>query len=129
MHLRLVAPADVAKILLDPANKGYEPGVVRGLLEQSADRGHTHEIIDSDTLPTDQLHQLYDGVSALAMRLHVRVSPVFGSARKSGQADFGTKIPALLLYDEKGGKLIGVSPHQTKGGPLETIVGFLQSST
>jgi hypothetical protein len=60
--------------------------------------------------------------------LGIELSAVFGSARKSGVDDFGTTVPALLVYEEKGGKLLAVYPHRKARGPVQTIVGFLRQS-
>ena len=102
------------QILVGPANDGYEPDKVRRRLEELEDRGHAYEILDSDALSTEARLRFYDDASAVAVRWHVRISSVFGSARKSGHSGFGTSGPALLVYDETGETLNEVYPHGAK---------------
>ena len=125
MYLLLVAPAQHEKILDVPQNHGYEQGHVLEVLGLLAGRGILCEWLDSTGLSRDQLDALYWETAALATRSHVQVSRVFGSRRKSGVCGFGTSVPALLVYDSKGGVLQTVFPHASKRGPLVTIAGFL----
>lgn len=127
MHLRLIAPSDMGKVLDDPANEGFDLGWIHQLLEQLRGRGHSYEVVDSDTLPEEARQSTYLDAASRALRLRIRISQVFGSRRQSGASGFGTMVPALLVHEHEGGSLIDVYPHTLKDGPMTTIRGFLEA--
>ncbi len=125
MHLILVAPAELTKILDVPANREYAPQRVLDLLDTLAAHGVGWDSLDSSAVFPERLSALYWEAAIVAMQLHIQVSRVFGSRRMSGLSGFGTQVPALLTYDLKGGLLTGVFPHSRRRGPLVTITSFL----
>jgi hypothetical protein len=124
-HLHLMAPPDPGTIIDDPANVDYDPAVVSRLLAQHAAEGDS---VDAKPVSEQQREGIYWAVASQARRLGVELSAVFGSRRKSGVDDFGSTVPALLVYEEKGGKLLAVYPHRKDSGPVQTIVRFLRQS-
>jgi hypothetical protein len=57
------------------------------------------------------------------------VSRVFGSGRQSGVDWFGKEVPALLVYESEGGKLVDIRPHSHKHDPVDvTIMDYFAST-
>lgn len=121
----LIAPPDGQEVIDIPANRGYEPEVVRGRLAQLVAAGH---VVVDEPLSEQDRQNAYFRAAGAAHVLRVEMSRVFGSRRRSGADAFGKEIPALLVYASPGGKLIGIYPHSHKHDPVETtIVDYLTS--
>ena len=124
-HLVLIAPSGTTKILEGPENGGYEDGAVRALLARVEAHGDSYEIVDSDRLSEEDRERRYFEAGVRAAALRIRLTRHFGSRSESGASGFGREVPALLVYDERGGTVVDVYPHSRAGGPLETIADFL----
>lgn len=121
-----VAPANADEVLGIPANEGYDALVVVGHLQRLASSGHTFA---AEPVSEQQRQQLYFESASQASRLRIQVSRVFGSQRQSGVAWFGTKVPALLVYEAPRRKLVGIYPHSRKGDPIDTtILSYLMAA-
>jgi hypothetical protein len=124
-RLQLLAPSDPALIMDIPANLGYEPSEIGRLLAERAARGDT---VDTNPVSNADRESIYFAVATQAHLLGIKVSQVFGSRKHSGAEGFGTTVPALLVYEHGGGRLLGVFPHQTSPGVIHTIVQFLTTA-
>jgi hypothetical protein len=125
MFYVLIAPPDEDEVIDIPANRGYDADLVRGHLARLAADGHT--VVD-EPLSEEQRRNAYFDASNQARLLHVEVSRVFGSRRRSGVDWFGKVVPALLVYESEGGKIVGIYPHSHKHDPVDTtIVDYLES--
>jgi hypothetical protein len=126
MFYVLIAPSDDYGVLDIPANRGYNPEVVRTHLEQLAAEGH---MVTSEPVADNERKNAYFAAASQAGRLGIQVSRVFGTRRHSGVDCFGKEVPALLVYDYEGGKLVDIYPHSHKHDSVaETIVGYLAAA-
>lgn len=58
------------------------------------------------------------------------MSRVFGSRQRSGVDWFGKQVPALLVYESEGGRLVGIYPYSHKHDPVDTtIMNYLASAS
>ena len=127
MHHKLIyptsgaffVPAESAGIVTTPQNVGFDPEHVLSRLRSAAP--HTFEALDAEALAPEERSSLYgDAVIAAGNRYAIR--QVFGSRKNSGMHDFGTDIPALLVYDD--GRPVEVFPHPAASS-FATIRGYV----
>ena len=82
-----------------------------------------------ERISDEQREDTYYDASVQASRLGIQISRVFGSQQQSGVHGFGTRVPALLVHDSEGGKLVDVYPHSHKHDPVDTtILDYLESA-
>jgi hypothetical protein len=127
MHFTLICRPDVTDVYQSPENQGYHYARFVETFERSVARGHSYEIIDTSDWSDQDRDRIYidGGVAAAGNRY--RVARVFGS-NSNGGADFGWRVPALLVYNDRGDTYpADVYPHEFKDGRIETIAAFLAS--
>lgn len=126
-HLVLIAPSHRAEVLVDDrANAGYDDAAIRVLLERAAGQGDSFEVVDADGLSEADREKRYFEAGVRAAALRIRLSDHFGEHGERGRSGFGREVPALLVYDRRGGTLVDVYPHSRAGGLLYTIADFLR---
>ena len=125
MHFKLIAPGEPSRVFAVPENGGFDRERIVSLLQELEERGHTFELVDGDVLPEEErVRSYFEGASVAVRDKTIRVSPVFGSARKGGGPHFGRGVPALLVY--QFGEPIGVYPHERQDGSHATIREYLE---
>ena len=125
MHFKLISPSEPARTFDVPENAGFDRARIVSLLQELEQRSHTFELVDGDALPEEErVRSYFEGASVAVRDKTIRVSPVFGSARKGGGPHFGRGVPALLVY--QFGEPIGVYPHERQDGSHATIREYLE---
>lgn len=102
MHFVLLCPSDESQIYdrRDPFRKA----TILPLLDRLRERGHTNEVIDSNSLSDGIRTALYISWETQAVTAgngrNYRVRNVFGSNKHGGGSLFGKQVPALVVFPE-----------------------------
>jgi len=107
------------------ANRGFQLNEIRVLMEQLEACGTRVELIDTSSLPDEELYSAYGQAIIPAVHRHYPIRKIFGSKKRSGWL-FGKSVPALLVYNNENHHPTDVYPHQD-GGRIITIREFLES--
>jgi len=106
-----------------PANRGFHE--VMNILWLLKKRGINNEVIDTDSLPEEDIQKAYQDAVIPSVYKKFGIRRVFGSRRRSGWL-FGKEVPALLVYEEGEKYPYDVYPHDDGQGIIKTINRFLQ---
>jgi hypothetical protein len=129
MHFVLIHASGRAIDTGRTQNVGYDFDQVLAALQRLDDEDHTHEVLDGTSLAEERRAALETD----ARNAFMFTSPHKRKGRKIGNSfgtnqykwdDFGTDIPALLVYD--GSSCVDAYPHQEIDGTL-TIREYLAS--
>jgi hypothetical protein len=126
VYYRLVHPFDGAVNMARGQNAGFDMDRIRDSIEVLNKGGHSFAEVDGNRLSNDERQKLIADVMIpfiVASEKGRRVAGVFGSRSDKWQ-DFGTRVPALIVYDDA--QPVDVYPHDTRKG-LVTIVDYLAS--
>lgn len=107
------------------ANRDFQLGDIRAMLEQLANRGVQLEIVETSALSDEALMKAYLEAAMPAVWRKYRVRQVFGSKRHPGCL-FGKGVPALVVYEKENHLPTDVYPHE-EGSRMVTIRAFLES--
>lgn len=88
--------------------------------------GYECEEIDGSRLGDEAREALIKDARSVSMSKHVVVATVFGS-NEHPWTEFGTTVPALLVYDlvERQPSCVGLYPHQTLDRRYYTIMDYV----
>jgi hypothetical protein len=117
VYFKFVHAADDLVAVERLGNAGYDrERVLAGLAAYEC------EEIDGSRLTGKARKALIKDGRSFSMRKHVIVGNVFGSGEHPW-TEFGTTVPALLVYDVVDGQssCVGLYPHQTLDGQYHTV--------
>ena len=117
MYFKFVHAADDLVVMERLGNAGYDrERVLAGVAAYEC------EEIDGSRLTNTARKALIKDARSFSMRKHVIVGNVFGS-NQHPWTDFGTTVPALLVYELVEGQpvCVGLYPHQALDGHFHTI--------
>lgn len=129
VHSKLICPEDDALVWREaPANRGWDRGVILGLLAADPPQSGGHdlvrwgqcEVVDGSSLSDDARRELY--AAALLARPRREIKGVFWGG--PGRPIYlGTLVPAFFLYDDEA--IYEVYPRDLQELGIITIHDFL----